>query len=112
MEMDVDKLKGVRAQKHLWCVLLFCAIGMEFAYILCATRAQMNEVCVLAFLYASCQRNGIRPLFRPCRPRVAILGARRDRNRSPPGQARVGPHRGDSESAKGCRRYSSFLQMP
>lgn len=87
MEMGVDKLKNVRAQRHLWCVLLFCAVGMKFAYILCATRAQMNEVCVLAFFPVLGQPTGNRPLFRPCRPHVAILGARWGRNRSPPGQA-------------------------
>ena len=101
MEMGVDKLKGVRAQRHLRCVLLFCVLDIMAAYILCAARTQINKVCVLAFFHASGQPSNSHPLFRPCRPRGAHLWARWGRNRSPPVQARVGPHRGDSESAKG-----------
>lgn len=76
LEMGVDKLKGVRAQRHLRCVLLFCILDIMAAYILCAARTQINKVCVLAFFHASGQPSDSHPLFRPCRPRGAHLWAR------------------------------------
>ena len=88
--MGVDTLKDVRTQRYPHCALLFCVWRLISAYILCATRAQADTDCALAFLRIWFQpRPRMRkrgPTSRPCRPAVAILGARWGRNRSPPGE--------------------------
>lgn len=88
--MGVDTLKDVRTQRYPHCVLLFCVWMLTSAYILCALRMQADTDCALAFLrrwFQPCSGQERRsPVFRPCWPAVAVLRARRGRNRSPPGE--------------------------
>ena len=95
--MGVDKLKNVRTQRYSYRVLLFCVWRLISAYTLCIPRAQADTDCVLAFLrrwFQPCFGQEIcNPVFRPYRPRVAVLRAGSGRSRSPPERPRVGPHR-------------------
>ena len=99
-------LKGARVQKVLVALLYLVSMVCGKFYIVCATLKILWVLCTLALLHpwvqAQPQPSDSSPIFGPCWPRVAVLRAGWGRNRSPPIQARVGPHKGDSESARAC----------
>lgn len=106
MGLETVLLKGARVQKFL-AALFYLVSAVRFKlYIMCAPAKNFGILCTLALLHPWIQtrprQSDSSHIFGPCRPRVAVFRAGWGRNRSPPGQARVWPHRGYSESARKC----------
>ena len=96
--MGVDKLKDVRTQRFLNCVLVFCMMAWIYLYILCFSRPQTVTHCVLAFLRTyfppGFEPREQGPVFRPCRPAVAGRPTRWGNESLPPNRPRIGEHSG------------------
>ena len=90
-------LKGARVQKFLVALFYLVRGVCSRLYIVCVTVKSFEFLCTLALLHPWIQvrpkQSDSSPIFGPCRPRVAVLRAGWGRNRSPPRQARVRPHR-------------------
>lgn len=98
MVLDTVMLKGARVQKLLTALSYLVPAVCGELYIVCEPVKFFEVLCTLALLHpwiqAQPQPSNSSPTFGPCRPRVAVFRAGWGRNRSPPVQARVWPHRG------------------
>ena len=97
MALETVMLKGARVQKLLTALFYFVLAVCGELYIAYEPVKCYRVLCTLALLHPRIQarpkQSDSSPIFGPCRPSVAVLMAGWERNRSPPRQARVRPHR-------------------